>query len=121
MQSLESLVKTIEEKKRVATMKLHDAHPSTRNTLKGNITRAKLDLEDLYRKYRAALKPRVIFILATGSQVNEFVKIAEEEFACFKLDADCLNIFLLNLKIEQKKLTSLDIHRFCSNKNIKNN
>ena len=88
MRNLESIVKTIQETKKVAEKKFHEAPASAQTAVRGQIQRAKLDLEQLYRDYRKALQNRVIFILVTGSQTDKFVQMAENDFECFSVDAE---------------------------------
>jgi len=89
--SLESLVKTISEKKALIGSKkevMELDNPHVVRTRLGHINRAQEDLKDLYREYRSELQSRAAFILVIGSKAGEFAAEAETGFGCFSLDAD---------------------------------
>ena len=87
MNSIESLVDSIEKKKIIATSDAGE-NPMNHSTKVGKIKRARHDLEELYLEYRKEIQDRALFIIATGTQAEKFAKIAEEEFYCYQLDSD---------------------------------
>lgn len=89
--SLESIVKLMEEKTKLANEEkaLNEINnPYLKRNKKGQITRAKEDLKELEIQYRSEVKNRAVFILVTGSQYENFSKMAEEEFGCFSINAE---------------------------------
>ena len=87
MDSLKSLVETIERNKVLASSNPGE-DPRNFAAKKGKIQRAKLDLEELYMEYRKEVQDRALFIIVTGTQAEKFAKIAEEEFYCYQMDSD---------------------------------
>ena len=87
MDSLKSLVETIEKKKALANSEPGE-DPRNFAAKKGKIQRAKLDLEQLYMDYRKEVQDRALFIIVSGTQAEKFAKIAEEEFYCYQMDSD---------------------------------
>jgi hypothetical protein len=87
IKNFEELINTIEKKKIIANSEL-PTDPRTYTTKLGHIKRAKEDLKQLFMDYRNAVKQNALFILASGSQQESFVEIAETEFDCFTVEAD---------------------------------
>jgi len=87
MNELESLVKSIEIKKTLATSEVGN-NPATYNVRLGKIKRAKIDLEELYLEYRKEVQRRALFIIVTGTQADKFADIAEEEFFCYQMNSN---------------------------------
>ncbi|MHA1675945.1 MAG: hypothetical protein ACTSU6_02090 [Candidatus Njordarchaeales archaeon] len=91
MSNLETLIKTISDKKALVATKgeveqIED--PTAKRMKLGHIKRAKEDLEDLFAEYRTEMRNRVAFILAVGGQAEKFANVAEKSFGCFSADAE---------------------------------
>lgn len=88
---LKSIIDEIEKKKKIAVGRktLADiVDPYARRTKLGHIKRAEEDLKTLYKEYRTLLHGRAAFILVSGSQCDQYSKMAEEDFGCFSVDAE---------------------------------
>lgn len=114
MQSLESIVDTIKQKKKVAEVDLSQIDPRTRTAKKGHVVRAKEDLKQLYLDYRKALLLRSTFILVTGTktQLDKFVKLSENEFGCFPISGEAFYDEILDQMPKQYFQKSVDNHFF---------
>lgn len=81
--SLQSILKEIESVKKLAMTNLDEVSPRARTYKKGKVDAAKRKLENLYVDYKKEMINRCVFILVTGENTGEFVKIAEKEAGCF--------------------------------------
>lgn len=82
--SLEKILTKIESVKALAMTDLNTVDPRALPYKKGKVDAAKRKLEDLYVDYKKEMMNRCIFILVTGKDSGEFVKIANEEAGCFE-------------------------------------
>lgn len=87
MTSIEEVVKEINKKKAMALLEPGD-NPMNYSTKVGKIKRAKVDLEDLYLKYRSEVQLRSLFMIVTGKQAKKFADLASKEFFCYQLDSN---------------------------------
>ncbi len=80
-----SLLKTLEEIKKVSPYAEEDTDAGAIETLAGRRARKAKAIEDLKRlkrNYREALMRSAVFILVTGSEAKEFESIATNQFGC---------------------------------------
>ena len=86
--SLDRINAEIQEKKKIAEQDVYKLHPGVREFKKGQINRAKIELEDLYIKYKNEIKRRAVFILVNGKDSKLLANLAQEEFGCFSVPAE---------------------------------
>lgn len=86
--SLENVLKKIEEEKVVAETDLNTVDPRVYPYKKGQVDRARENLEELYIEYKNELLKNALFILVTGDKSDQFSQIAEEKFNCFSVDGE---------------------------------
>lgn len=88
--SLATVLKEIDETKKIAETDLNTVSPRAYPYKKGQVDSAKNRLESLYINYKHELLARTVFILTTGSESELFAELAERDFKCFKFDAKTL-------------------------------
>lgn len=101
---LESLVKTIAEKKALVKSEKEVKelnNPHVVRTKMGKINRAKEDLKELYKEYRTEIQKGSTFILVSGKQAKKFAELASAEFGCFSLDPNTFYNEILDQVPEQ--------------------
>jgi ribosomal protein S17 len=85
--SFKEILGKIKEEKVLADTDLNAVSPRAYPYKKGQVDRARENLESLYIDYKNQVLKNAVFILVTGEDSEEFSTIAEEEFNCFKVDA----------------------------------
>jgi hypothetical protein len=84
--SFKEILSKIEEEKKIAETDLNTVSPRAYPYKKGQVDRAKENLESLYVDYKNQVLKNAVFILVTGTHSDEFANIAEEKFQCFNID-----------------------------------
>lgn len=88
MNSIQSLMQTIEETKALATENVEPGDfPATFPARMGRKRSAEVKLRDLMLQYRKELLGRAVFILSTGTGHKKFAGVAKE-FDCFTYSVD---------------------------------
>lgn len=84
---LERILEDINAKKQTAQIDLDNVSRRAYPYKKGQVERAKEDLENLYIEYKNEMMKRTVFILTTGDQSSAFADLSQE-FNCFTVNAD---------------------------------
>jgi len=85
--SFKEILTKINEEKKIAETDLNTISPRAYPYKKGQVDRAKENLESLYVDYKNQVLKNAVFILVTGSHSDEFADIAQDKFECFNIDA----------------------------------
>lgn len=85
--SFKEILTKINEEKKIAETDLNTISPRAYPYKKGQVDRAKENLESLYVDYKNQVLKNAVFILVTGSHSDEFANIAQDKFECFNVDA----------------------------------
>lgn len=89
MNQLQTIMKDIRDTKAIIGMKPSE-DVRKRNFELGNIRQAKEKLNRLFMEYRKEILKSSVFLVVTGSQSEDFSKVADEDFSCFSFDAESL-------------------------------
>ncbi len=94
--SLQSILEEIKKVKPHAEEDTNSGPIETLNTRRGRKSQALESLKRLKRDYQEQLLQNTVFIVATGTQSQEFVRLAKEEFNLFTADSDAFYQDLAN-------------------------
>jgi hypothetical protein len=98
---MDKLIEEIKRQRQFAEDTLEDATPQTINARRSRKRNAQLRLQDLFFEYRQAVRSKVFAIIVSGSEADEFERIASSIAKLQGLDADALYEELIS-KMDQR-------------------